>query len=105
MEGIQIDLVDLTNIPVEIDGQKYIYVLSVLDNFSCFVWLQPLVRKTSLLVAKELYKIFLEYGAPKLLQCDQGGEFKGLVNKLTDMLNVRMIWSRPYHPETQGKVS
>ena len=39
-----------------------------------------------------------------MLQSDRGGEFKKWVKKLCKNLNVKMIQSRPYHPQSQGKV-
>ena len=39
---------------VEFKGIVYRYVLSIMDVFSRFIWLRPLARKTSKVVAAEL---------------------------------------------------
>ncbi len=105
MNRIQIDLVSFLNVPVEIDEKKYCYALSVIDIFSRFLWLRPLCDKGSHGVARRLRKIFMEHGCPKIIHCDNGGEFKKMVQRLAEMLNVKIIRGRPYHPQTQGKVS
>ena len=38
------------------------------------------------------------------LQCDNGGEFKKAVEHLCRKLEVKIIRSSPYHPQSQGKV-
>ena len=46
----------------------------------------------------------MEFGPPLLLQIDQGSEFKGDVKRLCRKMQVKMIHSRPYHPQSQEKV-
>jgi transposase InsO family protein len=101
MSRVQIDFSSLT---VEIDDSKYCYVLSVLDIFSRYLWLRPLCNKTSQGVAEKLFDIFIEHGCPDHLLMDNGGEFKAVVNELTEKLKVKTIRGAPYHPQTQGKV-
>lgn len=73
----QIDLMDMgSKGSVKLNGQLYTYVLTVIDIFSRFVWLCPLKSKSSKEVAKELESIYVEHGAPHIIQSDQGGEFK-----------------------------
>ena len=55
-------------------------------------------------VADELRSIYLEHGPPRVIQCDQGGEFKGAVKELCRQLGIKIICSSPYHPQSQGKV-
>ena len=51
----QVDLMDLGKRgSVEFKGIVYRYVLSIMDVFSRFIWLRPLARKTSKVVAAEL---------------------------------------------------
>ena len=42
--------------------------------------------------------------AVRVIQCDQGGEFKGAVKELCRQLGIKIICSSPYHPQSQGKV-
>ena len=47
--------------------------------------------------------IYIEHGPPEILQGDQGLEFKGVVKTVCKTLNVRMIKSFVYSPQTQVK--
>ena len=89
---------------VSCSGQRYQYILTIQDVFSRYLWLRPLTYKTSKVVCKALGDLYIEVGPPKVLQSDRGGEFKKWVKKLCKNLNVKMIQSRPYHPQSQGKV-
>jgi transposase InsO family protein len=52
------------------------FVLSVVDIFSKFIWLHPLKRATSLPIIKFLEKqIFLKYGVPFSIITDNGKQF------------------------------
>ena len=101
----QIDLMDMGQKgAVKLNGSSYKYVLSVMDVFSRFVWLRPINKKMSKNVADELRSINLEHGPPRVIQCDQGGDFKGAVKELCRRLGIKIICSSPYHPQSQGKV-
>ena len=101
----QIDLMDMGKRGTcKLHGVTYRYVLSVIDVFSRFIWLRPIDKKFSETIAKELQSIYLEHGYPRVIQCDQGPEFKGAVKKLCRRLKIKIICSRPYHPQSQGKV-
>ena len=52
----------------------------------------------------KLRDIFSEYGTPKFLQSDQGRESKGAVERLCRSLNIKIIHSSAYHPQSQGKI-
>ena len=101
----QIDLMDMgSKGSVKLNGKLYRCVLTVIDVFSRFVWLRPLTNKSSKDVAKELKSIYMEHGAPRIVQNDQGGEFKKAVKKLCERMDIKLIYSRPRHPQSQGKV-
>ena len=76
----------------------------MLDVFSRFLFLRPLTSKYAAEVASTLLQLFSDVGPPKIVQSDQGGEFKGVVHYLMKSLGVHIIHSRPYHPQSQGKV-
>ena len=100
----QIDLMDMgSKGSVKLNGQLYRYVLTVIDIFSRFVWLRPLKSKSSKEVAKELESIYVEHGAPRIIQSDQGGEFKKAVKTLCDRMNIKSIYSRPRHPSHKAR--
>ena len=101
----QVDLVDHGKRGrVKYHGIVYQYVLSVMDVFSRFIWLRPHRSKHSKEIASELKSTYMDFGTPLLLQSDQGSEFKGDVKQLCRKMQVKMIHSRPYHPQSRGKV-
>ncbi|CAC5421747.1 unnamed protein product [Mytilus coruscus] len=75
-----------------------------MDVFTRFVWLRPLSDKSSEKVAAKLREIYAEFGNPKILQSDQGSEFKGVVTRLCKDMNIKLIYSSSYHPQSQGKI-
>ena len=106
LNQVQIDLVDLSASPSTADtsGVTYKYILVVLDVFSRFCFLRPLRSKSSAEVAQRLIEIFSDTGPPVRIQSDQGTEFKGSVKMLMQAMGAQIIYSRPYHPQAQGKV-
>lgn len=102
-ERWQIDLIDVKNDKIKEKDETYRYMLSILDVFSRFLILRPLKRKTSGKIANELERIFSGHGKPSFLQSDQGTEFKGRVEKVLQKNKIKLIRSRPYHPQLQGK--
>jgi transposase InsO family protein len=105
MNRIQMDIVDMMRNPVERSEDKvFRYVLVVLDVFSRFIFLRPLQSKSSTEVAAVVMQIFSDVGPPKIIQTDQGTEFKGVVEQVMNKLKVKIIHSRPYHSQSQGKI-
>ena len=106
MNQVQIDLVDMSNSPVSTNGSNdaYKYILVVLDVFSRFCFLRALQSKSSNEVTSRLIEIFSDTGPPMRIQSDQGPEFKGSVRLLMNAMKVRIIHSRPYYPQAQGRV-
>ena len=50
-------------------------------------------------------EIFTIMGVPKILQSDNGGEFKNsILDQYLSKINVRHIFGSPYHPKSQGSV-
>lgn len=93
----QVDLVDICKWRVKYGQVTYKYILTVIDVFSRYVWLRPEI-------ARHLQDIYNEHGLPKVIQHDQGKEFKGAVKKFLESLQVKILQSSPYHPQSQGKV-
>lgn len=100
----QIDVVSMANTSVEYKGDKYVYILQIVDVFSRYMMPQPLQSKQSSEIAKVLKTVILEHGAPNEIQCDNGKEFQGKqMRSLMQEFNIRMIHGRPYYPQSQGK--
>ncbi|XP_044261307.1 KRAB-A domain-containing protein 2-like isoform X2 [Tribolium madens] len=98
----QIDLIDFQSTP---DGD-YKYLLNYQDYLTKFVHLRPLKSKRVEEVASEILKIFLQFGAPQILQSNNGREF---VNAVIEQLSSRwhsckIVNGRPRHPQFQGSV-
>ena len=51
-----------------------------------------------------MIRLYEEVGCPRILQHDRGQEFAGAVDKLMRKLNVRVIRSSAYHPQSQVKI-
>lgn len=67
----QIDLIDFQSTP---DG-KFKWILIYQDHSTKFLSLRPLESKEPSEVATTLLSIFLTFGAPKIVQSDNGNEF------------------------------
>ena len=104
MERHQVALVDIKEDAVEYKGKVYRYIVTLQDIFSRFLWLRPIERKKSSLVARELMTIYREHGPPKILQCDNGGEFKGDTRSMCKPIGVKIINNRAYHLQSQDKL-
>ena len=96
MDRFYIDLVDLRNMK---DGH-YSWVIQIKDHFSHYAWLHPLRTKESKRVAKVMADWFMYTGYPKILQCDNGGEFNGALLELCEKVKVKVVNGAPYKPST-----
>jgi len=94
----------MSKLPVLVNGQTFKYILTVQDVFSRFLWLHALSSKVSKEVASTLADLYMEVGPPKVLQADNGVEFKKAVWKRCEKLAVKIVRGSPYHPQSQGKV-
>jgi len=90
---------------VQAQDNEYCYIIHMRDHFTKFSWAKATKQKTAESVAKFVYKIFLMFGPPTILQCDNGKEFSGLMSHLGELWpNLRIIHGRPRHPQSQGMV-
>lgn len=100
MERVQVDLVDMSSSP---DG-NFKWILHLKDHFSKFSTLYPLIDKSSAGVATQIAHWIGMCGVPKILQCDNGTEFKGILLILLQRYGIKIINGSPRHPQTQGLV-
>jgi IS30 family transposase len=96
----QIDLIDMRSEP----SGPYNWILTTKDHFDKFVTLWPLENKTAQEVADVLDIFLMCCGPWEVLQCDRGTEFKAAVSILMRRHGIKVIYSSPRHPESQGLV-
>jgi transposase InsO family protein len=65
----------------------------------------PLKSKKASETAYHLYRLFCDWGAPKVLQSDNGGEFvNNTLAGLAKEWNFTLVTGKAYNPREQGKV-
>ena len=98
---------DITEINDNINDKNchYNYILSVIDHHSKLCGSYLLETKNAEEIYKNLCEFISHYGPPKLLQCDNGKEFSNsLINQFCNDLNIKLIHSKPRHPQTNGAI-
>ncbi|KAK4297539.1 hypothetical protein Pmani_030050 [Petrolisthes manimaculis] len=92
----QVDLIDMQSMP---SGSNKKWIMVYQDHQTKFCILRALTSKRAAEVAFHLLDIFLFFGAPVILQSDNGSEFTSQVwPKLT------LVHGKPRHPQSQGSV-
>ena len=93
-----------------IKGQYRVYVIGFLDDHSRFIVGWGLYRFQTAVSVQEVFRAAIEkHGLPKEVLSDNGRQYyswRGR-SKFTEMLTklgIRHIRSRPYHPQTCGKI-
>jgi len=98
----QVDLVDFQSLP---DGD-FKFILHYKEHLTKFSIFRPLKCKKASEVAKELLNIFLTFGAPHVLQSDNGREFTAdIITELASLWpDLILVNGRPRYPQSQGSV-
>ena len=79
------------------------YLLTIMCAATRYPEAIPLRSITASAVVKALLKIFSTFGLPRVIQTDQGSNFKsGLFRQVLKSLSVHHIVSSAYHPRSQG---
>lgn len=86
-------------LPRSLKGFKYLLVIT--DTFTKYTVLQPLRAATARLVSHHLEEnIFMVYGVPNYIICDNGSEFVGEpVTTLARKYNVKILLNASRHPQ------
>ncbi|XP_003373105.1 putative integrase core domain protein [Trichinella spiralis] len=102
MSRAQVDLINFQTMP---DGD-FKYIMTYLNHFTKFCILSPLKSKRAEEVASKLLEIFLTFGAPSILQSDNGREFSNAIiaELKTCWPELKLVTGRPRHPQSQGAV-
>jgi transposase InsO family protein len=102
-ERIMIDLIDLRS--YKESNQGFCWILTTIDVFSKFTQTYPLKKKSAQEVVQCMQKLIHSFGAPSILQSDNGKEFKNtLMDELCNRHNILFLHGRPRHPQTQGQI-
>ncbi|XP_043242672.1 uncharacterized protein LOC122392160 isoform X1 [Amphibalanus amphitrite] len=98
----QVDLIDWTSE----SSKGFRYILTYQDHLTKFVVLRPLKSKRAEEVVFHLIDIFCLFGAPNILQSDNGREFRNKVIKQCTAMwpSLQLVRGRPRHSQSQGSV-
>jgi transposase InsO family protein len=84
MTRVQMDLIDMRTRPdASTNGKTYRWILQLKDHFTKYCWGKALEHKEAREVYNSIREIFFLFGAPRILQSDNGREF---VNQLINSL-------------------
>jgi len=99
------DKVDLIDMQSQTDGE-YRFIMVYQDHIIKFVRIRALKTKRAEEVAKHIIDIFCIFGAPMILQSDNGREFVNqIINDLKCMWdNLKIVHGKPRHSQSQGSV-
>ena len=94
----RVDLVDMQSTR---DGD-FKFILHYQDHLTKFAVLRPLTSKLAAEVGFQLLDIFLLFGAPHILQSDNGCEFTAnIIKELKDMWpDCTLVYGKPRHPQS-----
>jgi len=93
-----------------IKGQYRVYVIGFLDDHSRFIVGWGLYRFQTASNVQEVFRAAIEkHGMPKEVLSDNGRQYyswrgKSQFSEMLQKLGIRHIRSRPYHPQTCGKI-
>ena len=82
------------------------WIMVYQDHLTKFCVLRPLTSKRAAEVAYQLVDVFLLFGAPTILQSDNGSEFTAnIITELKQLWpDMKLVHGKPRHPQSQGSV-
>ena len=103
--NLSADLIDFTNKP----AKQFRYILIVIDNFSRYLFAEPITAKTADKVASAMTKILKRIKTQfrkevKYILSDDGSEFKGAYIQLLDKNNIVKRRTLGGQPQSNGMV-
>jgi len=86
--------------------EYYRFIMNYQDHLTKFTILRPLKIKTAEEVAYQLMDIFYMFGAPFILQSDNGRKFANkIIQNLADMWpGMKLVHGKSRHSQSQGSV-
>jgi hypothetical protein len=83
--------------------EGHCYGLVVVDLCTRFIWLRAMKVLNAQTIAKKLYSLFCTVGFPKVIQSDNGPEFRNqVIRELVQKVNAEHRFITPYHPQGNG---
>lgn len=83
---------------------QYKWILHIKDHFSEYTQLYPLKKKHAKPIAKCFAQFIAAFLPPKIMQADNGKEFKGALLLLLRKYGIQVVNGAPRSPQTQGLV-
>ena len=82
------------------------WIMVYQDHLTTFCVLKPLTSKHAAEVAYQLVDVFLLFGAPTILQSDNGFQFTAnIITELKQLWpDMKLVHGKPRHPQSQGSV-
>ena len=95
---ISIDLVG----PLPRFSQGFRFILSIVDTFSKYTLFIPLRNATAKGITEKVEEnVFLVYGVPHTIRCDNGGQFcSNLLSRHCEHYRVKILYNPLYHPQS-----
>jgi transposase InsO family protein len=100
LEGVQVDLIDFSNKP----DCHFKYVLHIKDHFNTYTALYACREKTAAVIREHFAHWLGLFRLPKVVQSDNGGEIKGMLETLLCEQGIQIVHGRAKHPQSQGLV-
>ena len=85
--------------------QSFGYVCNIIGCYSKFAMGAAVITKSAKKVCSVIVSFMYRYGTARILQTDNGKEFNNAaLLEVTQEMKALKINSRPYHPQSQGRV-
>jgi len=79
------------------------YLLVMVDIATRFVILRAIPDKQAVTIAQQLFRIFCDFGFPKVIQSDNGTEFVNrVIKKMVNIVSIDHRLITPYHPRANS---
>ena len=83
---------------------KFNYILTVIDHFSKYTYVFPLVSNNGELIRDKPSSVFI-IKHPDILHIDNGKEFwNKSENNFLENRGIKHVIGAPYHPQSQGEI-
>jgi putative transposase len=88
------------------DGMRKVYLVTVMDDASRLICHSAFcLNETAVSIEFVLKEALLKRGIPKKMLVDNGAAYRSdSLQSVCALLKIRLIYSRPYEPESKGKI-